>query len=1303
MSFIADVFQGAAKAVGSIVSGVVKAVGAVVSGVINFVASPFLGLFGTPDVPNPGTGDSSNAGVQIQREGTEKAIPVVYGMRRMAGHVSFAETGGDGNKYLWVAYAFCEGLVEGLYEVWINDIQLPAIVVKNLNAGQKTIVPGVAKDYGGNLTQLQFWTGGYFDNPDSTMVGSVIGYNSDAIFAGAPSWSPKMAYNGVSAMFARYEMPASGDNPFGGGIPELKVVMMGKKIERMWNGSGNDPITGDLITWDGIDPVYNYNSSPVNPIGYSYNPVDCLLDYLRNPRYGKGLSNYEIDWDSWAIASTKVATIVKYLNGGTTTGPILTFNYIVNTESTIFSNVQDMLKQFRGYMPYVNGRYQLFIEDGGNETDITSSSYPIAGVFTKDNIVGSITYTGIDRSSKYNVVTVKYVDPDQKWTDQIVVYPDNEADRLTYKQRDGGRENKGEFTFNGITSRPIAFDFARMIFNKSREQDTLSFAVTARGMELEVGDIVYVSANILKFGTIANQPGTIPWRIVSTKFNNDYTITLGLVRHVVGFYPYIRMGGYVYQGAVWVPKGASKIYPKEPKDADYYLGQIPPNNANRFGTTPIPWRSGGLYYYSGNAVSPNDVPTNPASQDPLTDVISIFKASFIPISANSAYCEVYFRQPTNAMYAQTSFYYKRDIASETNYTQVDNVTRLGANNIIVQRLGPLIVGQTYIIKAIVRYTTGDISTGVDIVRVTPTATATELDPTDSSEAAYNGWTLPTAIPANNKSATVRSATAYPILTGSTVTQPRGLTFSVLQDIDTYGQNNYVNGLQIFYKLSGATYWRLVNWSFGGAYTAGVSSPTFNLTDFGSRVNPGTTGNESLYDIVLRYTYNDNAPSLYQARFLQVPVEKTGSNQIYDALALATTTIKSELVTAYNLVLESAAPAGATTNSLNIIVGVRAIYARPAADGVNTFRMFIQQPNIADFANWYGITVYYRKKQIGVLTPYTKLEFLPIPKSTSGEYSVVIPNIDYISDYEMIINCKVSAGGTQQDATYALLGTFRSSNPGSPDIIAVGSGSFVKVFLSDALKTLTVIPNDPEPVASILEWKRVYPLYQDSTKRMGFYYYYQLKILLPASNYNSVYIMRRERTVATTTLPPYYGIGQWEYIRATKNDAQNDSFAPGMNLRIVGDVLIINMRGPQGIRKFNPTYTTTNGQALLDSRFTAFNPPECGEQNHEFLVWLEKTDATPSQYLLKLPAINYIQGTNIIAGDPNAATKELANTYENYQTGYTRNLSQADIWRDSFSSNSAVPGVATFSQFSYQYLPGGTFKKCDGPTVGSKVL
>ena len=1286
MSFVADAIGGVVKAVGSIIGGVVNAVGAVVSGVINFVASPFLGMFGAPDVPDPGSGASSPTGVLVQRTGTDITIPVVYGQRKMAGHVAFATTGSTDNKYLWVAYDLCEGPIEGITEIYINDTAMTPAVVQSLNSQQKTSVIGAQKDYGG-LVQLQFYRGWYFDNPDYTNVGSVIGND---IFNGCPEFTAKMNYNGVATIFARFEMPTSGDNPFGGSIPEIKVVVMGKLVERILPNRA-----GDVGTWSGITSDYEYAGESANPRGYSYNPADCLLDYLRNPRYGKGLSNEDIDWESWRIAAEKCRTLVSYQYGSGQVGPVMTFNYVVNTESTLFNNVQDMLKQFRAYMPYNNGSFKLKIEDGGNETDITSSSYPVAATFNKDNIVGNITYTGIDRSSKYNVVTVKYIDPDLKWTEQIVTYPSTETERVELKTADGGRENKGEFTFSAIISKPIAQDYARMILRKNREQDTLSFAVTSQGFELEVGDIIYVDANILKFGTVANQSGTVGWRIVSIKFNNDYTFMLGCVRHIADIYPYVRSGGYVYKAGVWVPKGASLYYPPEPS----YIGLIQPGNASRFGTTPIPWQS--FTTNSGNAVTVNDTPPVQTQAAPLTDVVSIFKAAFVPLTATSAFCELYFRQPANTMYDKTSFYYKRDIASETNFTQVDNFNKVGANNILTQRIGPLIVGQTYIIKAIVRYTTGDNSSAVDIIRVTPTATATELDPTDSSEAAYTGWVLPTAIPANNRSAIIRSATAFPILTGSTVTNPRGLTFSVLQDIDTYGQNNYATGMQIFYKLSGATYWRSTNWSFGGGYTAGVSTPTFNWSDFGSRVNPGTPGNESLYDIVLRYTYNDNAASIYQARFLQVPVEKAGTGtNAYDALALATTTIKSELITDYNLVLESASPAGATGNALNIVVGVRSIYARPSSDGVNTMRVFIQQPNVADIGNWYGITVYYRKKQVGVLTPYTKLEFFPIPKSTSGEYSVVIPNIDYISDYEMIINARVSYQGTAQDATYALYGSFRSSNPG-PNIIAVGSGQFSLLYLSDALKTLTTIPNDPEPVASVLSWKRVFTSYTDLNKQGWQYDYYNLKLLLPASNYNAVYIGRREKT-SNPYAPPYYGIGKWEYIKVTTNNTTNESFAPGMNLTISSNILEINMRRPTGVRKFTSNYVSGGTVPLLDSRFTVFEPPIAGEQNHEFVVWLEKTDASRSKYLLKLPTLNKVALTASVKGDVNAVIKEECVTYDNYNNAYERNLNQADIWRDSWRDAPTGYNITTWNK---TYLPGGTnsVSTFSIPDTGSKVL
>ena len=148
---------------------------------------------------------------------------------------------------------------------------------------------------------------------------------------------------------------------------------------------------------------------------YSTNPAEILLDYLRNPRYGKGLKNTDIDWDSFLIAKNKYNTVVTYTDGGQT-GPIITNNTVLDTGQSLFNNVKTLLMGCRSYLPYSQGKYKLKVEDAGNATDITSGVATIVQTFNADNIQGNITYQAIERSSKYNVVEVNFVNPDKAYS-----------------------------------------------------------------------------------------------------------------------------------------------------------------------------------------------------------------------------------------------------------------------------------------------------------------------------------------------------------------------------------------------------------------------------------------------------------------------------------------------------------------------------------------------------------------------------------------------------------------------------------------------------------------------------------------------------------------------------------------------------------------------------------------------------------------------------------------------------------------------------------------------------------------------
>ena len=57
--------------------------------------------------------------------------------------------------------------------------------------------------------------------------------------------------------------------------------------------------------------VVSYNSSlQAQSAAYSTNPAWCLLDYLTNTRYGKGLTTSEIDLQSFYDASQICVTQV---------------------------------------------------------------------------------------------------------------------------------------------------------------------------------------------------------------------------------------------------------------------------------------------------------------------------------------------------------------------------------------------------------------------------------------------------------------------------------------------------------------------------------------------------------------------------------------------------------------------------------------------------------------------------------------------------------------------------------------------------------------------------------------------------------------------------------------------------------------------------------------------------------------------------------------------------------------------------------------------------------------------------------
>ena len=1157
--WVGDVFD----FVADVVTDVFNAVVDVVSSVINFVTQPFMGLLGAqPDIPNAAQESARQEGVLVQREGSNVNIPIIYGYRKVGGIVTFAETGSTQNKYLYVAYALSEGPVEGLREVYIDDWSLTADLIPKLNAGELVEVPGpssASNRYGGRV-QMQWFPGVYSDNPVNNPTGTMV---KNGIFKEAPSFTIDMVYNGLAVLFVRYEWKKietqadADNNPFHGSIPQIQASILGRKIHSLTNNDTQQ---------------YNYNYGAIR---YSTNPAEILLDYLRNPRYGKGLQNNDIDWTSWKTAAAKCNTTVTYLSSSGVSGPIMNCNTVIDTQQTILSNTKTLLMGFRAYMPYLQGKYKLKIEDAGNPTDILSGAATIAATFTKDDLIGSVTYTGIERSAKYNVVVINYVDPDQKFSVQQAIYPETEEDRQVYIDLDGGRENKLEATFPTITNYAMAKDFARLLFNKSRRQETCSITVSSRALNLEPGDNIRIQSNILNFGSD-------PWRIVSFKLNDNMSIELGCVRNPDDIYPYSRVNEEDIVTPVYVAKGSTIYYPNT--QALPAIGLVPPSSAvyppgfNPTNTHPGPTNpsgpTGGGNGGAVNSSTENNTALNPQLPTSFTAYLQ-YKSSSITDFGNGSYnFNLTFVQPSGVLYQRSVMYWRADETSPYQEKRIDVLPGDGKD--IIVSIGPLPKG-TYQYYLRSYSTDGYASTTVlegsfgytDLLAQDPTFNGFLGLTTNQVQI---GWNIVT--PKVNPPTYDDWIDSIYIKPKSPNTDPRKVTVTLQQISNIINRqiNRNIRGIRIFYKEKTATYWSYEDYDFKPDYIPG-SSVNFDLTaSFGALVTSAIPAN-SINDILQQYSFA--ARLTYMDASLGTKIVGPGNGPVEQYNGSTNYKIWGTTTDSKNIVSCAALPTnwnttfktidqnpGEVINTISEMVPkIEAINLR---DNSN-FRILFYKPSFSKFR---GYRIYYRPVIEGPSQPYRVFETGYVPTAISSTewsaltggntfsegkfngYDMIDTTLSFQFDpiqyrlgyVDLVITALYNTATGIKEADYALVSRISTS-------VLMSSVSTFNLYDSMAF-TLKETASSTEqlkttwpatPVINPKSWvkrtlvKNTNNYGREIEKYNNQYYinqYFRLRFQMPAAS-TGIIIYRRHYTPAdmnSTSSSYLKGVGPWERIR-----------------------------------------------------------------------------------------------------------------------------------------------------------------------------
>ena len=404
------------------------------------------------------------AGLLINKESNIEPIPVIYGIRRVGGVRVFVSTknapGGDPNEFLYICLTLCEGEVHSITNIHLDDI------------------PITDSRYNGLYT-VNVHTGADNQAYDDLLTEANAG------------WTSNHRLRGVAYIAIKLKWDADTFS----GVPVITALVNGKKV---------------------YDP-----RSPSSAIAFSDNPALCVRDYLTNNRYGKGLASAKIDDVAFSAAANDCDTSVTYFSNGTT-GKIFQTNAVLQTDDTLFANIQKMLMGCRGFLPYNQGVYSLKIDKSSN------SVY----AFTVDNLIGGISITGESKENKFNRVNVKFANPTLDYQPDTATYPDaGSSEETAFLAADNGTLLVSDMDLPTCTSYYVARDLARVILLRSRNALRASIQATSEALQVSVGDVVTVNHPTPNWGNK-------PFQVEQITLNYDGTCNLTLLEYDPSIYTY---------------------------------------------------------------------------------------------------------------------------------------------------------------------------------------------------------------------------------------------------------------------------------------------------------------------------------------------------------------------------------------------------------------------------------------------------------------------------------------------------------------------------------------------------------------------------------------------------------------------------------------------------------------------------------------------------------------------------------------------------------------------------------------------
>ena len=451
--------------------GLGAATGAVILGVSSAAAVIAIGVGAaavmnyTLDSMGEDAAVDTMSGRTVTNKSTQASRKIVYGSTRIGGVLAYQENSGTDNKYLHNVVVFCEGEVDKVEKIYMNDTLAMKIVdgnVKYIN-DYSSNEDGSESNVGKNFyTQVRTGTLENQPLPSGKDVPSQALSNA--------KWS-KLAY-----AYVRLEYDA---DQYDSGVPNISALIRGKHIY--------DPRKDSTSAlYDSTLGVSDMRLDAPNTWAYSTNPALCLLDYMLDSRIGMNEDYANFDPDSLLAAINCCEEQVTY-NG--TTYIRYACNGVIDSAQSHKNNIKQILSSMGGKLVYAAGKYH-----------IKPAKYyaPHSEVVTEDNLLGGLEVTTkIGMKSLYNRVKGKYIytgtsEDFAPYTPRDFQVRQSDQTNPSWEVEDGEAIYK-DITLPMTTGHFHAVRLADIVLKKSRMQATCKFKIGASGLLYTVGDNIKIT------------------------------------------------------------------------------------------------------------------------------------------------------------------------------------------------------------------------------------------------------------------------------------------------------------------------------------------------------------------------------------------------------------------------------------------------------------------------------------------------------------------------------------------------------------------------------------------------------------------------------------------------------------------------------------------------------------------------------------------------------------------------------------------------------------------------------------------